>query len=172
MTEAEPWLVAGLGHHDPLLRLACARALADLRATEALPRIMMALREVGADPVMFRRFWLPSARLGSRSCGRPATRILADGLPLERQLAAVALGYIGSHQALSELRSGLASQDDELVAAAARALGRVGDSKAAPLLIELLGGVRTWFVRVAAATALGALVDHGAARTGGRARER
>lgn len=69
VTEAEPWLVAGLGHHDPLLRLACARALADLRATEALPRIMMALREVGADPVMFRRFWLPSARLGSRSCG-------------------------------------------------------------------------------------------------------
>src|SRR5207248_2459153 len=50
VTEAEPWLVAGLGHHDPLLRLACARALADLRATDALPRIITALRKVDAEP--------------------------------------------------------------------------------------------------------------------------
>jgi HEAT repeat protein len=159
VTQAEPWLVAGLGHHDPLLRLACARALADLRATDALPRIIAALREVDAEPGDVEEILVAFG-----SAGVPfLRRMLADGSAVEHHLAAIALGYIGSYQALPELRDALVSADDELVAAAARALGQVGDSKAIVLLIELLGGVRPWFVRVAAARALGALGDQSAA---------
>jgi hypothetical protein len=81
----------------------------------------------------------------------------------ERHVAVVALGYVGSHQALPELRRALETADDELVAGAARALGQVGDSKATPPLIELLRGARPWFVQVAAASALRALEDESAA---------
>jgi HEAT repeat protein len=159
VTEAEPWLVAGLGHQDPLLRLACARALADLGATDALARIIAALREVDAEPGDVEEILVAFG-----SAGVPFLRwMLADGSAVERQLAAVALGYIGSHRALLELRDALGAADDELVAAAARALGRVGDSQATPPLIELLRGARPWFVRVAAASALGALGDRSAA---------
>src|SRR5262245_49785766 len=48
--DAKPWLIARLSHHDPLLRLACARALAELGAVDELPEIMAALEEVGTDP--------------------------------------------------------------------------------------------------------------------------
>src|SRR6516162_4297201 len=48
--DAKPWLVARLHHHDPLLRLACARALAELGAVDELPEIVAELQEVGADP--------------------------------------------------------------------------------------------------------------------------
>src|SRR5262249_12911964 len=48
--EAKPWLIARLHHHDPLLRLACARALAELGAVDELPEIMASLEELGADP--------------------------------------------------------------------------------------------------------------------------
>jgi hypothetical protein len=159
VTEAEPWLVAGLGHHDPLLRLACARALADLRATDALPRIIAALKEVDAEPGDVEEILVAFG-----SAGVPfLRRMLVDGSAVERHLAAVGLGYIGSHQALPELRDALGTADDELVAAAARALGQVGDSKVIPPLIELLGGARPWFVHVAAASALGALEEQSAA---------
>jgi HEAT repeat protein len=69
----------------------------------------------------------------------------------------VALGHIGSHRALGDLRASLIDPDDELVASAARALGELGDSSMADPLVELLGSPRPWFVRVAAASALGAL---------------
>ena len=159
VTEAEPWLVAGLSHRDPLLRLACARALADLRATDTLPRIITALREVDAEPgdveeilVAFRSPGVPFLR-----------RMLAGGSAFERHRAATALAYIGSYQALPELRDALAAADDELVASAARALGQLGDSKATPPLIKLLSSARPWFVHVAAARALGALEEQSAA---------
>jgi hypothetical protein len=57
------------------------------------------------------------------------------------------------------LSRALNDPDDELVADAARALGQLGDLNATAGLIALLGGPRPWFVRVAAAGALGALED-------------
>lgn len=159
VSEAEPWLVAGLQHPDPLLRLACARALADLRATDALPRIIAALREVDAEPGDVEEILVAFG-----SAGVPfLRRMLGDGSAVERHLAAVGLGYIGSHQALPELRDALGTADDELVAAAARALGQVGDSKVIPPLVALLRSSRPWFVHVAAASALGALEERSAA---------
>jgi HEAT repeat protein len=156
---AKPWLIARLHHHDPLLRLACARALAELEAVDELPKIMGALEEVGTDPGDVIEVMLA---YGPR--GVPfLTDLLDAGSPSERRPAAVALGHIASHHALPALSRTLGDPDDDLAADAARALGQLGDSKATAALIALLRDGRPWFVRVAAATALGALEDRAAA---------
>jgi HEAT repeat protein len=150
---AKPWLVEQLSHHDPLLRLACARALADLGAVDALPTIMPALVEGDAQPGD-----IEEVLLAFGPGGVPFLRqLLATGSQSERRLAVVTLGHIGSHLALGDLRASLTDADDELVASAARALGELGDSSMTDSLVELLGSARPWFVRVAAASALGAL---------------
>jgi HEAT repeat protein len=157
--DAEPWLIARLHHHDPLLRMACARALAELGAVDELPKIMGALAEVNADPgdvaeVML-AFGMP---------GLPfLTEMLAAGSPSERRSAAVALGHIAARQVLPELTRTLDDPDHELVADAARALGQIGDINATAALVALLRDGRPWFVRVSAAAALGALEDPAAA---------
>lgn len=151
--KAKPWLVEQLCSHDPLLRLACARALADLGAVDALPEIMAALDDANAQPGD-----IQDVLLGFGPGGVPFLRqLLATGSQSERRLAVITLGHIGSHLALGDLRAVLTDPDDELVASAARALGALGDSSATNSLIELLGSTRLWFVRVAAASALGAL---------------
>jgi HEAT repeat protein len=157
--DAEPWLLAGLHHHDPLLRLACARALAELGAVDELPEIIAALEEVDAEPGDVAEVMLA---FGPR--GVPFLReMLVAGSPSERPPAAVALGHIGAHQALPELTRTLEDPDDELVADAARALGQLGDVTATAYLLALLCDRRPWFVRVAAAAALGALENPAAA---------
>ena len=155
VADAEPWLVERLHHHDALLRMACARSLAELGAVDALPDIMASLAEVEAEPGDIEEVLLAFGSSGVPYLGR----LLAGGSPSERRLAAVALGHIGSIQVFPELRRALADDDDELVASAARALGQLGDARATPALVELLCGDRAWFVRVAAAAALGALED-------------
>jgi HEAT repeat protein len=153
VASAKPWLVEQLSHHDPLLRLACARALADLGAVDALPTIMPALVEGDAQPGD-----IEEVLLAFGPGGVPFLRqLLATGSQSERRLAVVTLGHIGSHLALGDLRASLTDEDDELVASAARALGELGDSSMTDSLVELLGSARPWFVRVAAASALGAL---------------
>jgi HEAT repeat protein len=157
--DAKPWLVARLHHQDPLLGLACARALAELGAVDELPQIMAALEEAGTDPGDVVEVML--------AFGPPGVPFLTDmlvaGSPSERRLAAVALGHIGSRHARPELSRALDEPDDELVADAARALGQLGDIRATPALIALLRDSRPWFIRVAAAAALGALEDRAAA---------
>lgn len=157
--DAEPWLAALLDDHDPLLRMACARALAALGAVDALPAIMGALAEVDAEPGD-----VVEVMLAFGPPGVPfLTEMLVGGPPSERRSAAVALGHIAPHQVLPELIRTLDDSDDELVADAARALGQLGDTKATAVLIALLREPRPWFVRVAAAAALGALEDPEAA---------
>ena len=157
--DATPWLIAHLHHHDPLLRLACARALAELGAVEELPEIMTALEEAATDPGDVVEVMLA---FGPR--GVPfLIEMLAAGSLSERRLAAVALGHIASLHVLPELSRVLDDPDDELAAKAARALGQLGDSKATPALIGLLRDRRPWFVRVAATAALGTLEDRAAA---------
>ena len=159
VSAAEPWLIARLHHRDPLLRLACARALAEVGAVNELPEIMAALAEVGAEPGDVVEVMIA---FGPR--GVPfLTELLVAGSLSERRLAAVALGHIASHHVLPELSATLEDPDDELVANAAGALGQLGDLKATPALIALLRDHRPLFVRVAAATALGALEDRRAA---------
>jgi HEAT repeat protein len=153
VADAKPWLEEQLAHHDPLLRLACARALADLGAVDAMPAVMLALNQVGAQTGD-----VEEVLLAFGPGGVPfLRRLLVMGSRSERRLAVVTLGHIGSHVALGDLRAALSDGDDELVASAARALGELGDSSITDSLVELLGGARPWFVRVAAASALGAL---------------
>jgi HEAT repeat protein len=155
VAEAKPWLLERLHHNDGLMRMACARALAELGAVDALPEIMAALAEVDAEPGDVEEVLLTF----SSSAVPFLTEMLVEGSPSERILAAGALGHIGSIEVLPELCNAVGEPDDELAASAARALGQLGDARATPLLIELLGGDRSWFVRVAAALALGLLED-------------
>src|SRR5262249_37229848 len=151
VSAAEPWLIARLHHRDPLLRLACARALAELGAVDELPEIMAALAEVGAEPGDVVEVMVAFGPGG----GRFLTELLVSGSPSERRLGAVALGHIAPHHVLPELNRALEDPDDELVADVARALGQLGDLKATAALIALLRDHRPLFVRVAAAAALG-----------------
>jgi HEAT repeat protein len=157
--EAKPWLIARLHHHDPLLRLACARALAELGAVDELPEIVAELQEVGADSGDVVEVMVAFGPRGVLFL----TELLVAGSPTERRMAAVALGHIASRHARPELSRTLDDPDDELVANAARALGQLGDIRATAALIALLRDSRPWFVRVAAAAALGALEDPAAA---------
>lgn len=158
--EGAPELAEGLTHHDGLFRLACARALAELGAVETLPRIAASLSESGADPGE-----LAEIALGFGPAAEPFLRDQLTGAPPveTRRLAAATLGELRAHAALPELLAALAAQDDELVARAARALGRIGDNVATGPLVDLLLTPRRWFVRVAAASALGGLDDPKAA---------
>ena len=161
VADARPWLLARLHQHDALLRMACARALAELGAVDELPEIMASLAEVDAERGDVEEVLLAFGSSGVGYVGE----LLAGGSRSERRLATVALGHIGSIQLLPELRRTLGDSDDELVADAARALGQLGDIKATAALTALLRDGRPWFVRVAAATALGALEDPAAAPT-------
>ncbi len=151
---AAPQLRGHLRHDDPALRVACARALAELGDVDALPDVVLALGEVEAPPGEIADILL---RFGAP--GTPHLRgVLSDGRdPAACRLAAAALGEIRTGAAVPELTVALHSGDDELAATAARSLGRVGDIGAMNELVDLLRGDRTWFVRVAAASAIGAL---------------
>jgi HEAT repeat protein len=159
VVEAAPWLRDGLAHEDPLLRLSCARALADLGEIDALPEIMGALAEEHAHTVETTDILL--------AFGAGAVPFLRDhlraGPAAERRLAAGTLGELQALEAVPELRVALSDDDDELASAAARALGRIGDSSVCGALLAILSSERTWFVQVVAAHALGALNDPGAA---------
>ena len=159
VADARPWLLARLHQHDALLRMACARALAELGAVDELPEIMASLAEVDAEPGDVEEVLLAFGSSGVGYVGE----LLAGGSRSERRLATVALGHHGSIQLLPELRRTLGDSDDELVADAARALGQLGDIKATAALTALVRDGRPWFVRVAAATALGVLEDPAAA---------
>jgi hypothetical protein len=158
--ESGPALTEGLADDDLLFRIACARALAELGEVVALPSIARSLSEAGADPGD-----LAEIVLGFGPAAGPFLREqLASAPTLEaRRLAAATLGEIRALEAVPALLATLADPDDELVAAAARALGRIGDTAATGALVELLHGPRPWFVHVAAASALGGLDDPDAA---------
>jgi HEAT repeat protein len=154
--DCEALLRAQLRSEEPLVRLACARALADLGSAAAIPEIVAALWGDGGN----------ERELGEilHSFGASAEPFLCErlrdaGTARERRLAAVALGEIHATSAVPELIEALSEWDDELCARAARALGAIGDTAATRQLIVLLERPRTWFVRVAAATALGMLDD-------------
>ncbi|MFL5843086.1 MAG: HEAT repeat domain-containing protein [Solirubrobacteraceae bacterium] len=156
VSEAEPWLLAGLGDDDRLMRFACARALAALGATDSLARVVAALAD-------------SEAQLGATSdillaFGAPATDFLCAHVraaPTERErwLAAHALGQMRAAEALEDLRAVLSSPDPELAVRAARGLGRIGSAEASTDLAVAAQGEQSWFVRAAAARSLGKIGD-------------
>jgi HEAT repeat protein len=158
--ETGPALAEGLADDDLLFRIACARALADLGEVVALPSIAASLSEAGADPGD-----LAEIVLGFGPGAEPFLREQLGSAPAveTRRLAAATLGEIRALEAVPDLLAVLGDPDDELVASAARALGRIGDTTATAALIDLLQGRRPWFVHVAAASALGGIDDPDAA---------
>jgi HEAT repeats len=158
--ETGPALAEGLADDDLLFRIACARALADLGEVVTLPGIAASLSEAGADPGD-----LAEIVLGFGPAAEPFLREqLASAAAVEtRRLAAATLGEIRALDAVPALLEVLDDPDDELVAGAARALGRIGDTAATAALMEVLEGRRPWFVHVAAASALGDVDDPDAA---------
>jgi HEAT repeat protein len=144
-------------HGDPLVRLACARALGEIGAADALPQIVTALAECGEAPE------LGDILMGFGPRAEPVLRERLRSAPTaaQRRTAATALGEIHAHSAVGDLVEALGDQDTELRAAAARALGKIGERAAVPALAALLvaaGGGRD-AACVAAATALGMLDD-------------
>lgn len=127
---------------------------------DALPEVLEALGEVEAPPGEIADILL---RFGTP--GTPYLRSVLEDGPDQgaRRLAASTLGEIGSAAAVPELTAALHSSDDELVATAARALGKIGDLAAMDHLVGLLRRDRVWFVRVAAASAIGTLDTFAAA---------
>lgn len=153
---AVPWLLTRLATSDGLLVLACARALAALDAVDALSAVMTALVAADAEPGEVSEILLG---FGPDAVPFLSERLRAGSAP-ERRLAAATLGEIRAFAAAPALRAALADADDEVAATAARALGHVGDGFAVHDIVALLGAPdRRWFVRVAAAGALGALDD-------------
>jgi MFS family permease len=83
---------------------------------------------------------------------------IVDGTELSLSVvAAWALGRIGDEQALVSLRLGLDSQYRSIMAHSARALGTLGDTTVAPLLLERLKIENDKGLRIAYSSALGNL---------------
>ena len=150
-------LATGLSDPDREVRVACARALAELREERFLPRIVAAAEEaVSARPGHVAEVMLA---LGA---GIPAT--LGEALrstrsPELRLLAAAVVGELRLAEHAPLLREAL-SGDDELAARAARGLGLIGDADAVgPLVAIVEDEGRASFLRAVAAKALGAIGD-------------
>ena len=127
--EAVDSLVAALADDTPIVRYAAASALGDLRERAAVDALVNLLGDKGRFPELTTLYAQP-----------PADRQLPDGFPapfLERGHAQ-GLGYVAP--------------------AAAGALGRIGDARAVPALVEVLrDGACEW--RYVAADALGTIGD-------------
>jgi len=158
--ESVPLLRARLSDADPLVRLACARALADLGSVTAMPEIAQALSRGGGHDGELGGILLS---FGAAAAPFLRSRLSESPEPQERWQAAAALGELHEAAAVPELVNALSDRDDEVCARVARALGTIGDSGAVGALISLLEQPRSGFVHVAAATALGMLDDPAAA---------
>jgi HEAT repeat protein len=158
-SECVPILRARLDSSDPLIRLACARALSEIGALDAMPRIVATL---GADGDVSE---LGRVLMGFGAGAEPLLRLRLRGArrAQERRIAAVTLGEMHAHPAVADLIEALSDPDDEVQAAAARALGQIGEQSASGALVALLQRVDAGVGRVAAASALGMLDDPSAA---------
>lgn len=116
------------------------------------------------------------AAIGGPEAGEALVALVADRDPAVRRQVVVSLGILRSARGVEPLCAILAERDLFLRSLALKreavlALGRIGDRRAVPCLMELLGG-RHWFARrrredlgIAAAAALGQLGDPAALET-------
>jgi HEAT repeat protein len=151
-------LLLSLLDPDPDVRLACARGLAELAEADFI------------EPVVNAADWNATDRPGAAAAvmlvlGTETPEALGETLDERRtsalrRLAAAVVGERRLAEYAPQLRAALHSDDDELVARAARGLGRIGDFDAVDDLLVLLDDDdREWFCRVVAASALGAIGD-------------
>lgn len=151
-------LLIGLLDTDPDVRLACARALAEL-GDESFVEPLIAAADTEADD----RAGAAAAVLLSVGTKEPdglGAAIEESRATALRRLAAAVIAELRLAQFAPQLRVALASDDDELVARAARGLGTIGDVDSVDELLSLLeDDERAAFCRVVAANALGAIGD-------------
>ncbi|HJQ44888.1 MAG TPA: HEAT repeat domain-containing protein [Amycolatopsis sp.] len=137
---ARPDLVAALGHEPPQKRAVAAEVLGLLRATDAIPRLVVVLRR---DPVPEVKIRATRAlgRIGTLSALGPLLDTARPDLPAaSRAVAARALGHLGDPAATLRLML-LLSDDDYWVAHnAAEALARLGEAGLRPLRAEAAHG--------------------------------
>lgn len=151
-------LSAGLADPDLDTSLTCAAALAELSDQTCVPAILaLAERAAVARPGAVAAILITLGR------SHPATigDALGPQVSLElRRLAAAVAGELRLAEHVPFLREALRSEDDELVARAARGLGAIGDIEEVEQLLRLAeADDRSWFVRLAATDALGAIGD-------------
>jgi HEAT repeat protein len=156
--EAAGSLSAGLLDHDLETRLTCAAALAELPDEELAASILAiadrsAVDRPGAVAAIL-------VTLGRRHPSMLALALAPDASLEMRRLAAAVVGELRLAEHVGALRQALESEDDELIARAARGLGMIGDDGVLYRLLELVEDEnRTWLVRLAATDALGAIGD-------------
>ncbi len=147
-------LAAALKDDDSRVVVAVAEALAALKDARAARALIEAL----ANPDVFARQAAADA-LGS--IGAAAGDAMIQALGQSRGTARVelvrALGLSAAAGAASQLQEELASDDWQVRARAAEALGRIDDKAAVPRLIGRLNSDNEWTVRLMAAKGLGVL---------------
>jgi HEAT repeat protein len=153
--EAAPALVTALEDRDSQVRMVAARGLGllgDAQAADALVKLTGS--RSGRD-----RGWAAWAlgRLGQPRVAPALIALLDDHDPWPRRSAAESLGLLHAASA-SDLAPHLNDRDERVRAAVADTLGRVGDGRGVPYLIEALKD-RVPEVAGAAAGALGNLGD-------------
>lgn len=133
-------LIVALGQESPRARAVAAEVLGLLRATDAIPRLVLILRR---DPVMEVKIRAARAlgRIGTLSALGPLLDAARPDLPAAlRAVAAQALGHLGDPAATLRLTL-LLSDDDYWVAHnAAEALVRLGEAGLRPLRTEATHG--------------------------------
>jgi HEAT repeat protein len=159
--DSVPALRRGLRDREPLVRFACAHALTRVGAEGQLEDMLTALAEADGEAV-FNQGALAEVLLDSGPDAIEELRALL-GDPRHarrRRLIVVVLGELRAMEAVPELVATLRDPDDELVARACHALGKIGDPESAEAIAAVaMDGARPWFVRTAAAGACGQIGD-------------
>jgi HEAT repeat protein len=138
-------LIAALKDRDASVRSGAAAALGGLHAQKAVQPLISALKDTNAEVrANAMRALYEIYRTGGTRPREPIVAALKDSDPRVRSWAASILEWIGGKRAVGPLLIALGRQEPadqanaQARAAAALALGRIGDRRATPRLLDLL----------------------------------
>ena len=150
-------LIEHMSDPVPEVRVRAARALGNIRTSEALRPLVLALKDSGR----WSAIRVAGILIGA---GDESVEILLsefEKFPQHARISAIDIfGRIRSLKAIALLRDLLRHKDADTRARAAFALGLIGDPTSSPHLATALADA-AWFVRAMAAKALGRLKEDG-----------